>query len=137
MAKTHHLVLAAFSVLVLGVVLTAGCGCAREHTISIGEFSSKSVALRAAMPKLAAEIDRCPRAEVYRIMWEGTEASEGSLNRHSLLYDRIYKRLGYEDDLESGISGKAYVVDDASIRAVAQRGGTLDDFDDLSSKSKE
>jgi|GEM_PF-2734933 len=138
MSKTPHAVTLAGcrSSLLIGVVLAAGCGCLRDETTSIGEFSSKSIAVRAAIPKLAAEIDRCPRAEVYRIKWEGPGDYEGGPNRHSVLYDRMYKRIGYEDDFLSGMSGKAYEADDAAIRALAQRGGTLEDFHEEISKSK-
>jgi hypothetical protein len=121
------------------VLSAAGCGCLKEETVSMGEFSSKNIAVRAAIPQLATIIDRCPRAEVYRIMWVGAGDAEGSQNRHSVLYDRPHKRIGYEDDFLSGISGKAYSADDAAIHTVAQRGGMLEDFDEQApgSKSKE
>jgi hypothetical protein len=46
----------------------------------------------------------------------------------ALLYEPGRKRLGYEHDVQSGISGKAYIVEMAAIKEVAKKGGSLEDF---------
>ncbi len=86
--------------------------------------------MRASIPILAAEIRRCPDAEIYRIIWVGSETNSNHdrAYRRSLFYDRRYKRIGYEADAFSGSIGRTYTVDDLAIQAVAQKGGTLEDF---------
>jgi hypothetical protein len=111
--------------------------CGKEVEVSIGEFPSKEAGLRAAIPRLASELDRCPKAEKYRVIWMGPD-SDGStrVNRRALLYLKNFKKLGYEHDVESGISGEPYIVDGAAIKAVAKKGGTLQDFSDYGVNSK-
>jgi len=97
--------------------------CLRETTEYIGEVDSKEAALRASIPKLSAEVDRCPGTEIFRVMWVGPDAG-----RHAILYDRKHKMIGYEDDFLSGISSWPCYADDSAIRTVAARGGALEDF---------
>jgi hypothetical protein len=107
----------------------AGCQsrCSKDMSTSIGEFESKEAGIHAAIPRLAAEIRRCPEAEVYRIMWAGPGDYYGNY-RHAVLYDRRSKRVGYEDDFLSGFSGKTYSIDDKAVRVVAEKSGTMEDF---------
>ena len=115
-------------VLVTALIIGATAyNCADELTVSIGKFDSKEVAVRAAIPNLAAEIARCRDAKVYRITWVGPGNHQGEY-RHAVLYDRRNKKIGYEDDFLSSFSDETYVVDDRAIQAVAEEGGTLEDF---------
>ena len=129
----------------IGIVFAAGivaigiasCAliCPSEVYTRIGEFETKDAALRASIPRLAAEISKCPKAQIYRIVWTGPGLSD-RVDRHALLYcrsriDNSSASVGYEDDVFSGYSNgisSAYVVNDASVRAVAEAGGTLEDF---------
>jgi hypothetical protein len=110
-----------------------GCGCPDEEAyVRIGDFDSRDAALRAAIPKLATEIRKCPRVKSYRIVFAapGIYSVDGHL--HSLLYRRNgpQARIGYEDDVHSGVSPDfgPYTVDDAVVLAVAEKGGSLEDF---------
>jgi hypothetical protein len=114
----------------VGILILAGTAlsfwllrCPSEIYTTIGNFESREAGLREAVPKLATEIHRCPEAELYRIVWIGPDP-----NRHALLYDAKRNRLGYEDDVLSGIAGKTYIVDKAAINKVAERRETLEDF---------
>lgn len=101
----------------------------RDFVSSIGHFDSKEEGLRASIPKLSAEISRCPQTELFRIMWRGPgDYGKGGPERHSLLYQRTQKRIGYEDDFLSGISSESYYADASDISAVAEKHGTLTDF---------
>jgi hypothetical protein len=104
--------------------------CPEEIIVSIGEFDSKDAGLRASIPRLAAEVHRCPEAEMYRIIWVApeTDPNHSGINRRSTFYSRATKTIGYEADVHSGSVGRTYVVDDATINAVAEKGGTLEDF---------
>jgi hypothetical protein len=126
--------------------IVIGCGivlavwmliCPSEVRVSIGEFPSKEAGLRAAIVTLAYELDRCPNAETYRIIWRGPN-SEGSphVGRRALLYLQEFKKLGYEHDILSGIDGEPYIVNQAAIKAVAEEGGTLQDFSNYDLNSK-
>lgn len=97
-------------------------------SVHIGKFDSKEAGLRAAIPELVREMKVCPWSETYRVIWDGPDPEEQSVRGRSLLYNRKRKRLGYEQDLHSGISGKVYLVDEAAIKTVAEQGGTLEDF---------
>ena len=103
--------------------------CPSEVEVTVGKFSTKEEGVRAAIQRLSSEIKRCPEAERYRIMWIGpvTPGYQGAIMQ-SFLYIRNSKALGYEHDAYSGISEEPYVVDDAAIRAVADKGGRLEDF---------
>jgi hypothetical protein len=111
-------------------VLAAAClfRCPKEVNVYIGEFPSRDAGLRAAIKRLPQEIDRCPGAEGYRVMWRGPDPEDGRVDREALLYFRRPRALGFEHDVYSGISGRAYVVDEVDIRVVAEKGGTLEDF---------
>ncbi len=121
---------------IVGILILAGIaleawplGCSGEIYKTIGNFESKDAGLRAAIPRLAGEIQRCPEAELYRIVWlSPNEEGSQHVDRRALLYTRKAKAIGYEHDVFSGIAGKAYIVDEAAIRAVAARKGTLEDF---------
>jgi hypothetical protein len=106
--------------------------CPPDVAVVIGEFNSKDSGLRASIPKLASEIARCPEAQVYRIIWVGPEPDPSALgvDRRSTFYSRASKTIGYEADVYSGSFGKTYTADDAAIREVAEKGGTLEDFKD-------
>ena len=135
MATKRNLVLA---VLVTSVVLAIGIAfvvwmssCFAEIDVSIGEFESKEAALPIAIQRLSTEVNRCPQANTYRITWIATDPSANqTAMRRALLYDRVsdLNWLGYEQDCFSGFSDRPYVVDDAAIRAVAAKGGTLEDL---------
>ena len=124
------------TVCIVGILIVAGIVlgawsliCRDEIYKTIGNFESKDAGLRAAIPHLAAEIRRCPEAELYRIVWSSPD-TEGyqHVDRRALLYVRKAKAIGYEHDVFSGIAGKAYIVDETAIKAVAERGGSLEDF---------
>jgi hypothetical protein len=109
----------------------AACGCPDEDLFwTIGEFESRETAVRAAIPKLATAISKCPRVEKYRIVF--TSPGIYSVDRHALLYFRRnspHSWIGYEDDVFSGISPDfgPYEVNDADVHSVAAKGGSLDD----------
>jgi hypothetical protein len=100
-----------------------------EASDSIGEYESIDPALRASIPKLASLLRVCPCSNKYRIVWKGQDPEDQRVAFRALLYNRKWKTLGYEYDVYSGISGKVYIVDEAAIRAVAEKGGTLEDFE--------
>ena len=102
--------------------------CSRESISHLGKHATKEDALRAALPKLSGALDECPDAEVFRVMWVGPGNYQGGPDRHSLLYYRKHKSIGYEDDFMSGFSEETYYADDDAIRSVAQKGGTIEDF---------
>src|ERR1051325_2280267 len=104
--------------------------CPKEVSISIGEFDSKDKGLSASIPRLAAEIRRWPEAEMYRVIWVGpeTDPDHRGVDRRATFYSRASKRIGYEADVNSGSVGRTYIVDEAAIIAVAEKGGTLEDF---------
>lgn len=102
--------------------------CSRESISHLGEFGSKEAGLRASIPKLSDQLDRCPGAEVFRVMWVGPGNYQGGQDRHALLYYRKHNRIGYEDDFLSGFSEETYYADNNAIRAVAEKGGTIEDF---------
>jgi hypothetical protein len=97
--------------------------CSSEITESLGPVDSKETALCTSIQKLSAEVGRCPATEIFRVMWMGPDAG-----RHAILYDRTHKVIGYEDDFLSGISSRPYYADDAAVRTVAEKGGSLEDF---------
>jgi hypothetical protein len=117
------------------IVVAGRNSCRREHTVKIGRFDSKEAGVRAAIPRLATEIAKCPDAEVYRVMWVGPGDSP-NYSRNAVLYERRDNRLGYEDDPGSSFSETPYAVDDAAIHAVAGEGGTLEDFAKYDQKRK-
>ena len=118
----------AAAILTVGLIMVATAhSCAEELAEHIGEFDSKEAGVRSAIPKMAAEISRCPNAKSYRVMWVGP-GNYGGKNRHAVLYETRGNRIGYEDDFLSGFSDETYVVDDTAIRAIAEKGGTLEEF---------
>jgi hypothetical protein len=104
--------------------------CPRELYFTIGKFESKDAGLRAAIPVLAAEIRRCPDAELYRVVWLGPDSPSypEAVDRRALLYIRKSKALGYEQDVFSMFPEKPYIVDRAVIDAVAEILGGLEEF---------
>jgi hypothetical protein len=125
--------------MVAGIFVVAGicllgwsfrCSGLSGHMVTIGVYESPGAGLRAAIRVLAKELCDCPfENRIYRIVWKGPDPDEGQrIEDHALLYDSKWKKLGYESDIGSGISGKAYTVDAAAIKAVAEKGGTLEDF---------
>ena len=113
----------------VGGCLVGGCMiCRGEMETSIGSFDSRDTGTRSALRELAKEVASCPRAELYRVIWASPNPEYPTIDRQAILYDRPHKRLGYERDIYSGISGKAYIVDDSAIRIVAERGGSLESF---------
>ena len=95
----------------------------------LGRVESKEAGFRAAVKKLAIEISNFPGSEEYLIYWVGPDPDQNQrVDRRALFYRRSSQWLGYEQDVYSGTSGKAYIVDDAAIRAVAEKSGTLNDF---------
>jgi|SRR5882724_980625 len=120
-----------FAGIVLAVLLlipSADYRDSRESISRLAEFGSKEVGLRASIPKLSDQLDRCPDAEIFRVMWVGPGNNQGGPDRHALLYDRKHNQIGYEDDSLSGFSEETYYADDNAIRAVAEKSGSLDDF---------
>ena len=100
-----------------------------EITVSIGQFESKDAGLRASIKVLADQVKRCPNSTDYHIIWVGPDPDQNQrVDRRGLWYFRRPKSLGYEHDISSGIAGRKYIVDDEAIRAVAEQGGTLEDF---------
>ncbi|HKV37940.1 MAG TPA: hypothetical protein VJX67_01915 [Blastocatellia bacterium] len=107
-----------------------------ELTDDIGEFQSKDAGIRAAIKRLAVETQKCPETKSYQITWVGpSDENPSEMTSHgwrALVYwwnGRSRMLLGYEHDFQSGTSGRIYAVDRAAIRAVADKGGTLSDFD--------
>ncbi|MEW6209296.1 MAG: hypothetical protein AB1631_13070 [Acidobacteriota bacterium] len=132
MKNVYKIVIAGAVVILIlaGIALEVwSLGCRREIYKTIGDFESREAGLRAAIPHLAAEIRRCPEAELYRIVWRSSD-TEGhkDVDQRALLYARKAKAIGYEHDVFSGISGKAYIVAEAAIKAVAEKRGSLEDF---------
>jgi len=73
-------------ILVIGLIIVGTANnCRDEMTEHIGSFDSKEAGVRAAIPKLAIEISRCPNAEVYRVMWVGPGNYPGNY-RHAIMY---------------------------------------------------
>lgn len=126
------LVVAIASVLCL---VTSISRCPKEISTRIGEFDSKDSGLRASIAKLAVEIDRCPHAELYRVIWIGP-GEQGERLQRSTVYYRENSSIGYEADAFSGTSETGFVIDDAAIRTVAGTGGTLEDFADYDQRVK-
>ena len=110
--------------------------CPKEVNVSIGAFPSMNAGLRAAIRRLPVEIDRCPAALGYRIMWISPDSENERVDRQALLYFTGPQALGYERDVFSGISGREYVVDQTAIRSVAEKGGTLEDFSEYDQRYK-
>ena len=110
----------------------AACACPDEELFTgIGEFDSRDAAIRAAIPKLADAIRKCPRVKTYRIVF--TAPGIYAVGRHGLLYGRRVGGIGYigyEDDVFSGVSYGfgPYEVDDFVVQAVASKRGGLEDF---------
>ena len=95
----------------------------------IGEFQSKEAGVRASLPKLIALIQECPEAREYYIIFTAPEGQ--SVDRCALVYyrgDGARGIIGYEGDVFSGTVGRTYSVDNEAIKAVAEKGGTLEDF---------
>ena len=120
--------------LVVGIALVAGgvvwvSRCPSEVEASTGTFESIDAGSRSSIQELSKAIRRCPRAELYRVIWlsPGREGDQ-SIQRQAIIYDRPRKRLGYEFDIYSGIAGRVYVVNDDAIHKVAKKGGSLEDF---------
>jgi hypothetical protein len=104
--------------------------CPDEVYVTIGKFESKDAGLRAAIPILAAEIRKCPDAELYRVVWLGPGSSNypEAVDRRALLYIQRSKALGYEPDVFSMFPEKPYIVDGTAIDAVAEILGGLEEF---------
>jgi hypothetical protein len=94
----------------------------------IGKFDSKESGLRAAIPHLVNQFRFCPCSEEYRIVWQGPDPEDKLIGGRALYYNRRSKLLGYEQDAFSGTTGKTYRVDQSAIQAVAEKGGTMDNF---------
>ncbi|HKA20115.1 MAG TPA: hypothetical protein VKN18_17635 [Blastocatellia bacterium] len=93
----------------IAVCLLAGINacmvCPEDEVFyQIGKFASRDEALRAAIPELAKIIRKCPQARTYRVVF--TAPGVYRVDRHALLYFRNNgaTKIGYEDDLFSGIS---------------------------------
>ena len=115
--------------IVIGTLLVACKRCESDMRTKIGTFESMDDGMRSSIRKLAEEIKRCPKAMSYRVIWESPmpEGGEQRLEQ-AILYSRYHKKLGWEHDIGSGISGRAYVVGDEDIHKVAEQGGSLEDF---------
>lgn len=125
-----HKTIGTLSAIVIALFI-GSCRCSEEVYVDMGKFDSKDKAIRAAIPKLATEIKNCPAAKIYRIWWVGPgdwPGNDPSKYRHAIVYVRMVKSIGYEDDFLSGISGTQYLVDEDAISAVAKSGGTLEDL---------
>jgi hypothetical protein len=121
----------AAALIYLGIAINT---CGDEVYTNIGEFQSEDAALRASIERLSSEIDECPNAELYRVVWDAPD--QYRISRHSILFDRPHKSIGIEDDVGSGLSRKGYRVDEAAIKAVAEKGGTLDDLSEYDQSQK-
>jgi Arc/MetJ-type ribon-helix-helix transcriptional regulator len=111
------------------------CGLGRYLLVEIGEFRSRDEGVRAAIKRLAADT-QCPETGCIRIMWSGPahDTSNTSAFSQALVYVQngaagTARLLGYEHDFLSGAGSRLYLVDRAAIQAVAEKGGTLEDFD--------
>ena len=65
--------------------------CSRESISHVGNRDSKEAGLRTSIPKLVRQLDVCPDAEVFRVMWIGPGNHPGGQDRHALLYYRKHK----------------------------------------------
>jgi hypothetical protein len=131
MKPRRRLIQAFIAAILLAVGITLAVwilSCPRDIDVSIGEFESK----QAALPKLSAEISRCPQAEQYRVSWIASDLAM----RQAVLYIRKPKMLGYEQDCYSGFSDWPYNVDDVAIRTVAEKGGKLEDFQEYDQRTR-
>jgi|SRR5581483_10247710 len=131
MTTKQKTIILAFMFLLLIVFLSAWwlLNCSTEISGSIGEFPSKDAAFRASIKEINSEVQRCPRTETYRIIW----TVKDDPMRQSTLYYRARDGnayIGHEQDAYSGFSEKSYSVDDRDVKAVAEKGGTLEDFSD-------
>src|SRR5262249_25862707 len=103
-------------ILAIATLLLGGCDAfdltleQGERRVEIGEFQSKDAGMRAAIKRLAVEVERHPNQDIYRIVWIGpfsdeTETARESIDRRALLYcgDGPVKTVGYEHDVLSGI----------------------------------
>jgi len=121
----------AVALIYLGITIYS---CGDEVYTNIGKFQREDSALRAAIKKLSAEIQECPKARLYRIVWDAP--NQYGISRHSVLFDRVHKSIGIEDDVGSGLSRKGYSIDEAAIKAVAEKGDTLEDFSEYDRSQK-
>ena len=131
--KKRRVLFIVIAIIITGVAIAFAAQklrCPQEIETHIGWFDSKDTALRASIVKLADEIRRCPKAELYRVIWVSPEpqlVASGMSNR-CIFYSRSRQGIGYEADVYSGGFGKGYIADDVAIRDVAEKGGTLEDF---------
>ena len=135
MKLRRNLILAFITIIVLAAGITLAVliiGCSDMDDISIGEFESKQAALPSAIRALSAEISKCPEAKQYYVSWIASDSNM----REAIMYLRESKWLGYEQDCYSGFSDDPYNVDDAAIREVAEKGGTLEDFKEYDHRAR-
>ncbi|HKV37931.1 MAG TPA: hypothetical protein VJX67_01870 [Blastocatellia bacterium] len=99
--------------------------------IRIGPFQSWDAGMRAGVKRLAAEIQRCPLTQKYRVEW--TNPSDASHPDWGSLvcagHDPRRMGLGLENSPGDGIAVRMYIVDRAAIKVVAEKGGAVEDFD--------
>src|SRR5215216_4056702 len=87
----------AAALIYLGIAIYS---CGDEVYTNLGKFQTEDSALRASIKKLSAEIQECPEAKLYRIVWDAP--NQYGISRHSVLFDRLHKSIGIEDDVGSG-----------------------------------
>lgn len=103
--------------------------CPNMIGASIGKYDSVDSGARAAVRRLAEEIQKCPKARHYSIAWSLPTAPDERPHR-ALNYSRkddTSGYVGYEYDPGSG-TGETFLVDDSAVDRVASEGGVLADF---------
>jgi hypothetical protein len=134
-----------WSIAALSVLLGASCSVpwgGSETQTYIGEFPSKDAGIRAAIKVLAVEAKKHPNKKIIKVEWTGPYSDEGERERHvigprALLYtgDGLARALAWAHDPDSGASFPCYYVDPDAIEAVAEKGGTLEDFEQYARRS--
>jgi hypothetical protein len=111
------------------------CGDDYYRLVPIGQFYSKQEGIRAAVKRLAAEIQDFPR-DCVRIVWSAPadDKSKIASSRQALVSsdnwgDGEVRWVAYEHDSDSGARSRHYLVDRAAIQLVAEKGGTVKDFE--------
>ena len=133
MMKKRRILFIVIAIILTGIAIAYAAEklrCPQEIETHIGWFDSKDTALRASIVKLANEIRSCPKAELYRVIWVSPEPElvGSGMSKRCIFYNRSRQGIGYEADVYSGGFGRGYIADDAAIRDVAEKGGTLEDF---------
>ena len=105
------------------------------RVVRIGQFHSKQEGIRAAIKRLASEIQAFPR-DCVRVVWDAppddkpkTASSGQALVSSDNWGDGEVRWVAYEHDSDSGARSRHYLVERTAIQVIAEKGGTLEDFE--------